>query len=68
MEQTTNLGLNLISESAEDKSMLFSQWRKLVAGVVADSNMKIIDSAYGDINNRLNNIVSDDGTGIVISV
>lgn len=50
MEQSTNLGLNLITDSAEDKAMLFSVWRAKVAGNGNDSNMKIIDEAMGEVN------------------
>lgn len=49
MEQTENLGLNLISNSAEDKQMKFSAWRAKIAGTGDDSNMKIIDAAVGDL-------------------
>ena len=61
MTQTTNLGLNIISDSAADKAMLFSEWRSKVAGTGSDSNMKIIDAAYGDMDDRLDAVEDEFG-------
>ena len=49
MIETENLGLTLITESAEDEEMLFSDWRMKIAGDGDDSNMKILDEAFGTL-------------------
>ena len=59
MEQTENLGLNLISNSAEDKQMKFSAWRAKIAGTGDDSNMKIIDAAVGDLQESVDGVMQD---------
>lgn len=68
MKNTSNLGLHLITESASDKSMLFSEWRAKIAGDGPDSNMNIIDQAIGDCQTKLDNIVSEDEDGLVLTL
>lgn len=57
---TTNLGLKLLGTSLVDKEMYFEEWRQTVNGETDDSNMQIIDDAYGDL--------ADDIQGIKDSV
>ena len=70
MTTTTNLGLSLISDSAEDKSMLFSTWRAKIAGTGDSSNMNIIDDAFGQVQERLEELgdlgITEDTNGLII--
>lgn len=45
MPKTENLGLNLTT----DDSIKFIDWRKSIDGEGSESNMQIIDKAFGDI-------------------
>ena len=44
---TTNLKLKLLGTSLVDKETFFEEWRQDINGESNNSNMKIIDSAYG---------------------
>lgn len=66
MTTTPNLGLHVISESAADKAMLFSTWRSKIAGPGDDSNMQIIDKAFGSVADKLAEVIAEDTYGLVI--
>lgn len=66
MTETANLGLHVISDSAADKAMLFSTWRAKVAGTDSDSNMQIIDRAFGNVASKLAEVITEDTYGLVI--
>lgn len=75
MTETTRLGLHLITDSASDKSMLFSVWRAKIAGEGSDSNMNLIDGAVGDIQDAVNSIQSElsglvveDTDGLILNI
>lgn len=55
MSQTANLGLQLTGTSAEEKSMLFETWRQQINGPDANSNMNLIDKAFGNLNAAVGN-------------
>ena len=46
---TTNLGLHLLGNSLQDKETYFEQWRLTLNGETDNSNMQIIDDAYGEM-------------------
>lgn len=46
---TTNLGLHLLGTSVQDKETYFEAWRQDLNGEGSTSNMNIIDTAYGDM-------------------
>lgn len=46
---TTNLGLHLLGTSLQDKETYFETWRQEVNGEGSTSNMQIIDAAYGEM-------------------
>lgn len=46
---TTNLNLQLLGTSSSDKATLFEDWRQTINGEATTSNMQIIDRAYGEM-------------------
>lgn len=46
---TTNLGLHLLGNSVQDKETYFEDWRLALNGETDNSNMQIIDDAYGEM-------------------
>ncbi len=46
---TTNLHLKLLGTSLADKEKYFEEWRQDINGEASTSNMQIIDSAYGSL-------------------
>ena len=53
---TSNLGLHLLGTSLQDKETYFETWRQEVNGEHSSSNMQIIDAAYGDMAEDIQNI------------
>lgn len=49
MQKSENLQLNLITNSMDDAAMTFLEYRDKVSGASDDSNMQIIDRAFGEI-------------------
>ena len=56
---TTNLGLHLLGASLLDKETYFEAWRQTVNGEMDDSNMNIIDDAYGEMADDIQGIKDD---------
>lgn len=48
---TPNLNLKLLGTSLADKETYFEEWRQDINGESGDSNMKIIDTAVGNLSN-----------------
>ena len=57
MTKTTNIGLNLFDQS--DNKMPFSDWRNKVVGPGSDSNMQIIDGAFGAVDDKITSVAND---------
>lgn len=48
---TPNLNLKLLGTSLADKEKYFEEWRQDINGETGDSNMKLIDTAVGNLSN-----------------
>ena len=56
---TPNLGLKLLGSSVADKEKLFQAWRLDIAGENNQSNMEIIDEAFGDLDDAIHDIITN---------
>lgn len=57
--RTTNLNLKLLGVSESDKATLFEDWRQDINGEGNASNMQIIDRAYGQLAEDIDELGSD---------
>ena len=53
---TANLHLKLLGTSLQDKETYFEVWRQTLNGEMDDSNMQLIDAAYGDMAGDINDL------------
>lgn len=56
---TPNLHLKLLGTSLLDKETYFEEWRQDINGETGDSNMKIIDTAIGNIKSKIDERITD---------
>lgn len=59
MQKSENLQLNLITNNLEDSAMTFQEYREKVSGTSGDSNMQIIDQAFGDLSSDIAQVDED---------
>jgi len=52
---TENLGLKLLGTSQADKEQMFEEWRQDINGESGDSNMQLIDRAFGELSEAITN-------------
>lgn len=56
---TPNLHLKLLGTSLLDKETYFEEWRQDINGESGDSNMKILDTAIGEIIEKIDERITD---------
>ena len=54
--ETEYLGLKLLGTSLQDKETYFEEWRQMINGEIDDSNMNIIDAAYKELSDAINDL------------